>query len=203
MDSDSDPDIDPEMAAAMGFTSFGAKPTKRRKVTHNTSVIEDQEGELVTVASSGANSAPLGVRSRLTRLEEGGEDQGVDANEAHMDIAGEQMDMRKGPEKGKGRPKEGAPMGLADYISWGNSVAAPSSQQAQAQSQPTGSVPTHQNRMPATAHLNGGNGASSWPQGVPSREELGSLRRGVQNARGDMAYFLPSFIEDPWKGLME
>ena len=26
-------------------------------------------------------------------------------------------------------------------------------------------------------------------------------RRGVRNARGDVAYFLPSFLEDPWKGL--
>ena len=26
-------------------------------------------------------------------------------------------------------------------------------------------------------------------------------RRGVKNARGDMVVFMPSFVEDPWKGL--
>lgn len=35
------------------------------------------------------------------------------------------------------------------------------------------------------------NGASS----------LEALRHGVKNERGDMVYFLPSFIEDPWKDL--
>ena len=30
---------------------------------------------------------------------------------------------------------------------------------------------------------------------------LQALRRGVRNERGDMAYFLPSFLEDPWKEL--
>ena len=30
---------------------------------------------------------------------------------------------------------------------------------------------------------------------------LEALRRGVRNAQGDMVYFLPSFIEDPWKDL--
>lgn len=30
---------------------------------------------------------------------------------------------------------------------------------------------------------------------------LQALRRGVVNARGDMAYFLPSFVEDPWEKL--
>lgn len=30
---------------------------------------------------------------------------------------------------------------------------------------------------------------------------LQALRRGVRNERGDMAYFLPSFLEDPWRDL--
>lgn len=31
---------------------------------------------------------------------------------------------------------------------------------------------------------------------------LQALRRGVRNERGDMAYFLPSFLEDPWEKLV-
>lgn len=30
---------------------------------------------------------------------------------------------------------------------------------------------------------------------------LQALRRGIRNERGDMAYFLPSFLEDPWEEL--
>ncbi|KAK5119411.1 hypothetical protein LTR85_007511 [Meristemomyces frigidus] len=31
--------------------------------------------------------------------------------------------------------------------------------------------------------------------------DMQALRHGVANERGDMVYFLPSFIEDPWKHL--
>nr|POE74407.1 hypothetical protein CFP56_67758 [Quercus suber] len=37
----------------------------------------------------------------------------------------------------------------------------------------------------------------------PSEAPLGALRRGVKNERGDMVYFLPSFLEDPWKRLRQ
>ena len=30
---------------------------------------------------------------------------------------------------------------------------------------------------------------------------LDALRHGVKNENGDMVYFLPSFLEDPWKDL--
>lgn len=34
-----------------------------------------------------------------------------------------------------------------------------------------------------------------------SRAELNALRNGVQAENGDTAYFLPSFVEDPWARL--
>lgn len=37
--------------------------------------------------------------------------------------------------------------------------------------------------------------------GGDGKPTLEALRRGVRNAAGDMVYFLPSFIEDPWNGL--
>lgn len=33
------------------------------------------------------------------------------------------------------------------------------------------------------------------------KADLHALRNGVVNERGDMVYFKPSFLEDPWKGL--
>ncbi|KAJ4992199.1 hypothetical protein SVAN01_02218 [Stagonosporopsis vannaccii] len=39
--------------------------------------------------------------------------------------------------------------------------------------------------------------------GVPvSRVDLSALQYGVRNADGDTAYFLPSFVEDPWEKLL-
>lgn len=35
------------------------------------------------------------------------------------------------------------------------------------------------------------------------RRRLAALRKGVKNERGDTVYFLPSFLEDPWKILEE
>lgn len=195
---DDDLDIDPEMAAAMGFTSFGAKPSKRRKFNHNEAVVEGQDGEMEVIASSGANNTALGVRSRLApaqaqEMEEGGAE-------------GAEDEENKTKTKESKKQKQKAPKGLADYIAWGNTVTTPSqpptqpvvqesARSAEAQIAPI-APPTQVAHVPR-----GGAGAESWPQGMPSGQELATLRRGVQNSRGDMAYFLPSFIEDPWKVL--
>ncbi|KAK5138035.1 hypothetical protein LTR08_005832 [Meristemomyces frigidus] len=41
----------------------------------------------------------------------------------------------------------------------------------------------------------------SAPSELTGQARLQALRQGLKNERGDMAYFLPSFIEDPWKNL--
>ncbi|KAI7216524.1 hypothetical protein KC333_g4789 [Hortaea werneckii] len=46
----------------------------------------------------------------------------------------------------------------------------------------------HANRSPVGGEASG-------------QQDLQALRYGVKNDKGDTAYFLPSFIEDPWKGL--
>lgn len=52
-------------------------------------------------------------------------------------------------------------------------------------------VSTHQ-QLPRRGPLQGERGG---------RIDLQALRHGVKNENGDVAYFLPSFIEDPWEGL--
>jgi hypothetical protein len=49
---------------------------------------------------------------------------------------------------------------------------------------------------------------NAFPTGVPMEifdrltwKELEAYRRGVRQENGDLAYFLPSFIEDPWAKL--
>ncbi|KAF2174116.1 hypothetical protein M409DRAFT_16389 [Zasmidium cellare ATCC 36951] len=48
------------------------------------------------------------------------------------------------------------------------------------------------------AYESAGKASGVTGDGKPSLE---ALRHGVRNERGDVAYFLPSFVEDPWRGL--
>ena len=36
---------------------------------------------------------------------------------------------------------------------------------------------------------------------LTGQARLDALRKGLKNEKGDLAYFLPSFIADPWEGL--
>nr|OQO28044.1 hypothetical protein B0A51_02845 [Rachicladosporium sp. CCFEE 5018] len=114
--------VDPALAAQMGFSSFGGAP-KKRKFDANDAVT-DVDAAVKSQASSkpkatGSNSQPLGQ--------------------------------------------------IADRTS-AKSPAASTSAEAKGTTAPT----------------------------EPS---LQALRQGVRNERGDMVYFLPSFLEDPWAGL--
>lgn len=214
---DDDIGIDPEIAAAMGFGSFGAQPqNKRRKFTHNDAVVEGQSdvsNKSARPSGSGANTTALGVRSKPAEvLSE--ESVHVQENDLTQDLDSaaaneEPQSKEKAKTKAKGK-KGGAPLGLADYVAWGNKITsetAPQAPQIVTESPVSSAEPaskpaaeSHVNNVAVTQ--NGGAGAESWPQGLPDQQELFALRRGVKNARGDMAYFLPSFIEDPWSSLV-
>lgn len=208
---DDDIGIDPEIAAAMGFGSFGAQSqNKRRKFTHNDAVFEGQSdvsNKSARPSGSGANTTALGVRSKPADV--------LSAESVQIDDVGsaavneESQSKEKGKTKAKGK-KGGAPLGLADYVAWGNKITpqtVPQAPQIVTESPVSSAEPASKpaaepdvNNVAATQ--NGGAGAESWPQGMPDQQELSALRRGVKNARGDMAYFLPSFIEDPWSSLV-
>ena len=59
---------------------------------------------------------------------------------------------------------------------------------------------TKNTRSPATSPQDEAATVTDVSFGGPSipRAELGALRQGVIDASGDKAYFLPSFVEDPW-----
>lgn len=198
-------DIDPEIAAAMGFDSFGGKPSKRRKFNHDAAVIDGQDSsdQHNAQSGSGANNMPLGVRTKPAPAEtpatgdkaedgaaQGAQDGGAGAKEAK-----------------KSKAKKGAPRGLADYISWGNSVPQPFVSATEPEPKPdmragVEAVEVGDAVVGKEAVVTGGLSAESWPQGMPSEEELRALRRGVKNRDGDMVYFQWSFIEDPWRELV-
>lgn len=140
MDSnDDDFEIDPAIAAAMGFSGFGTAPNKKRKYNNDgfvdPSIAKGPQG-------TSANNLPIGER-KVTKAVEG-------------------------------------------VASSSAAAAAPETQGV-----PIRSEPSHQQAQASAAHETG-------PDGRPT---LQALRNGVRNERGDLAIFLPSFIEDPWAGL--
>ncbi|KAG9682621.1 hypothetical protein KCU85_g6416, partial [Aureobasidium melanogenum] len=137
-----DLEIDPAIAEAMGFTSFGSK--RRKHTARADDAFIDDSGKQVP-ASTGANDIPLGTRSVAIETKEKAQEQGN-----AEDNAASTTRLEDGQEEQTG-------VGEAQ--------------------------------------------ADNWTPGFPIPQELAALRRGIKNARGDMVVFMPSFIEDPWKGL--
>jgi hypothetical protein len=149
MDMD-DLEIDPAIAEAMGFTSFGSK--RRKHTARADDAFIDDSGTQIP-ASTGANDIPLGARPIsnviLDKVQEQGNTDDIAASTASVQDAQEEQ------------PR-----------------AADATVEAVQEVQ-----------------------VDNWTPGFPTPQELSALRRGVKNARGDMVVFMPSFIEDPWKGL--
>ena len=145
-------DVDPALAASMGFSSFGQQfPTGKRKRNAKTDAVVDTDSAKQKTAS-GANRMELGSKSTIPLREE------KKARHASDITAGAAATLK--------------PAMRNESQSTSNGI-----------------------RRYRTAHF---------PEGVKekldqmSEKELDALKRGVQNERGDMVYFLPSFLEDPW-----
>lgn len=149
MDEEEDIDI----AAAMGFSSFGG--TKKRKFDHENSPKAKAD-------ASGANSTKLGVRTKKVASGEADE-----------------------PEASESKKTPATDSGLASFLARGQTL--PETPLGAA----NGAAPNDQSAMETMSF-----------GGPPiSRADLNALRNGVQNENGDTAYFLPSFVEDPWAKL--
>ena len=157
-------DENDEMAAMMGFSSFGG--TKKRKFDQTNSPAKEE------YSASGANSTELGVRIKAPENRpSGGED-------APSSAATATVATNKSP-----------PTGLASFLARGQVLPAKPSQAASVQPDVSSQI------LPSASELVSFGGSS-----IP-RAELNALRHGVRNEQGDMAYFLTSFVEDPWERL--
>jgi hypothetical protein len=152
MDMD-DLEIDPAIAEAMGFTSFGSK--RRKHAARADDAFVDDSGIQIP-ASTGANDIPLGARPIPSATTE------------------------KVKEQGSTEGAAASTVGVVD-----RSTEQP--REVEARVEEVQEVQEVQ--------------VDNWTPGFPTPQELSTLRRGVRNARGDMVVFMPSFIEDPWKGL--
>lgn len=152
-----------DIAAAMGFSSFGGE--KKRK-------FEQTNSPKTNHSASGANSTQLGVRSK---------DAAHDTFQDGVDAAPLNSSTPKSA-------KPAASTGLAEFLA--RAKALPE-KPPQAQGPPS---IANQEDSQAIGDVSFG--------GQPiSRAELNALRFGIKNENGDTAYFLPSFVEDPWANL--
>lgn len=146
MDEEEDIDI----AAAMGFGSFGS--TKKRKFEHTTS-------PRAAVDASGANSTQLDIRA--------GKSENT-SDEVPADSEAQESERR-------------AATGSSAHFTNVPSAAAATGDH-------------YYNDTTALETVSFG--------GPPiTKRELNALKFGVSNSEGDMAYFLPNFVEDPWARL--
>lgn len=171
MDEEDDMDI----AAAMGFSSFGG--TKKRKYDQAGSPKAPTEAD-----ASGANTTELGVRMKK-----------INNNELELDDVDEIMEIAaaSSPSKheAKDSSKPAAATGLADFL-------------ARAQTLPD-KPPAAQGIQSAytNARQSGANEMVSFGGPSVSKAELHALLFGVKNEHGDNVYFKPDFVEDPWAKL--
>ena len=166
MDEEEDIDI----AAAMGFSSFGG--TKKRKFDYANS-------PKAATGGSGANSTQLGVRTKKVASS--------DTNE-HEDPVADLADPAKPAQDDGSKKTQATGPGLASFLARGQALPETPNAAHDAPDLPISGDPS------MTEMVSFG--------GPPiSRAELNALRNGVQNENGDTAYFLPSFVEDPWAKL--
>lgn len=221
-------ELDSEMMASMGFAAFGSQPnSKRRKYNHDDAIVEGSPSTSRPKENSqnptGANSTVLGIRQQYTsrdqgqqspqRIAEGGISS-VDTAQAaainRFDTLEERRDSQEVTASvthiqfsssiaGDKQKPPAIATGLAAYLTRGQEKqSAPMSGSATdslIESAAT-SLPAAHSSLPPKQF-------PTATQGPLSQEELQALRRGVRNERGDVAYFLPSFVEDPWKGLLK
>ena len=169
---------DPDMLAAMGFSSFGG--AKKRKFDQTSSPKAKAD-------ASGANSTRLGVRPKKTPQADGQELQATDEDAVAADAAAQDTQSQPSPPPtAKGKKIQPAATGLAAFLARGQEIQDPPSEAQQS--------------APAVTQSDQSETVSFG--GLPiTQAELNALRHGIRNEEGDLAYFLTSFVEDPWERL--
>lgn len=209
-----------DIAATMGFASFGAKPNPPKK---------RKRGDLHS-EGSGSNNTPLGVGGKQRQGQKmqsvaphggAGVRLGLEGEGNSGGIVGGAED-NKDLAYGSGR---GTVPSLADdeddagprYVEEDEDENEDDHEQLQMPLHqikptkplatytpaPTDPIPFHQQQGTAQEHRQG---SGFNPGHIPGKRADGqwdwqALRKGVRDERGDMAYYDASFVEDPWAQL--
>lgn len=171
---------DEDIAAAMGFSSFGS--AKKRKFDQTNSPKARAAGV------SGANSTKLGVRPKTAAEVQGQKVQATIDTVVSSTDAEDAAQSHSHPTttKVEGKQKQPAATNLADFLARGQTLPDKSSHTQSLANPPIQDDPS------ATYTVSFGGPCIT-------QAELNALRSGVKDENGDTAYFLPSFVEDPWE----
>ncbi|KAK8205888.1 hypothetical protein IWZ01DRAFT_58483 [Phyllosticta capitalensis] len=228
-------EVDPDIAAAMGFAAFGSSTKGSRKfgggeaVTENYSPRQSRPTDFGTDANrvelgprkrqgEGADMTDLGPRKRKVEhhdvdpASKAAYTSDVPTGSRHAEAVTAQSDMRATtPPQGNGprqnesvetqsavaakdsqKKKETVPTGLAAFLARGKGLP---------EKPPT----TSSNHTIGSNEVGGPTNLpemlDTQPASTNAEPDLHALRNGIRNENGDIAYFLPSFIEDPWAHL--
>lgn len=166
---------DVDITAVMGFGAFSG--TKKRK-------LEQASSPQPKFDTSGANSTQLGVRTKRTDHTESGK-----------------FAQRQPADQVLTTPAQLHSVALSSKFHADETILP------QSTSNPGAARPLPRKSLAGDLDSNFQNDSSTEVVsfgGMPiSRAELNALKFGLTNERGDHAYFLPNFVEDPWAGLVE
>ncbi|KAH7118778.1 hypothetical protein B0J11DRAFT_75124 [Dendryphion nanum] len=176
-----------DIAAAMGFSSFGG--TKRK--------FDQTNSPKMKPGGSGANSTELGVRTKRSPQKEHEDDHSQPITTETEYTPNDAFDPNITPSfKGKQKQKQAASSGLAGFLTRGQSL--PERPPVPGAQLPDVQLPDIQ--RPDVRHVQPDDPEPvSFGGPTITKGELHALRHGVLSEHGDFTYFLPSFVEDPWE----
>lgn len=226
-------DENSDIAASMGFSSFGGQPNKKRKYNSKTDAVTDaplRKGSKEHGVGSGSNKMPLGKARPKSIGAQGnreldGSGKGlafgatVDGGDA-VDDPGYVNDTPPGSpvrvsynaamEQGisQAQASEGTDRDISNRASVPTKPLAVEDKRSQGlppKPLSSMSIPSSLPPKPPVPTWSSGAGASEASVGRVGGSDNGlrQLRKGVKNEKGDIGYYDPSFVEDPWKELLE
>lgn len=194
---DEDVGIDPAIAAAMGFTSFGKEPSRKRRKPNDDAFIDKKaKNPRGQAQMSGANNVTLGLRKSAPVAAGHLEAQGADNGAGN----GAKTEMKKSSTK----DKPAGASGLAGFLARAQTVSSTPPATRDRQGSEAMAPITKTTAWTSMATVSAEHPESRGDATRTSRSAQPSLedyRRGVKNDKGDLVIFLPSFLEDPWKDL--
>ncbi|KAF2876527.1 hypothetical protein BDV95DRAFT_477832, partial [Massariosphaeria phaeospora] len=163
-----------DMAAQMGFSAFGS--TKKRKYGQTT--VDSPRSK---TDGSGANTTQLGARPKAAPAEDMQECRHPPINIGDEASTLQTHSLSSAP---KDKQLQSAATGLSAFLARGQALPHKHPDAQQHANSPVGE----------------GQAVMVSFGGPPiSRAKLSALKMGVLNEDGDSAYFLPSFVQDPWE----
>ncbi|MCJ1470530.1 hypothetical protein MMC07_009176 [Pseudocyphellaria aurata] len=207
------------LAQTMGFSSFGSKPNPKKK----------RKLQQPSHTGSGSNSTPLGTSRRqeselASRLDIRSEKEFAEGEDGSEREASERLEAEKDEDGDGGSTGEDKGGPVPHIFSNARASDPRKSNLNDANNtpdlRPTSRTPTFHSPKslpprpspPASSSFQNVRSQSpQWPtqlqapprtQQSPQSHNFRSLRHGLRDENGDMAYYDESFVEDPWRALL-